>query len=244
MLQLEDTHGNMMEIPLFAAPVGDLARRALLSGFRSAVANAGGIADWTSFRAALRKERRRVERRGLRAAPWQAPTIRELRANAAASSSGGVVAASAGSSPGTGNSSSSSNHQMGSASSPGPGGSSSSMIGSPFSPKNSGVGQRILEVFEVERWSPAAGKWANPFLPGDRGLSWRWVDATGSRQPHLDPSFTQQRSCHTRTGWRHIVTSGPCFATTQVFRAKESPSISPEKSGTHKEGGRGTRARA
>mmetsp|Transcript_151772 Transcript_151772/g.282778 ORF Transcript_151772/g.282778 Transcript_151772/m.282778 type:complete len:108 (-) Transcript_151772:1-324(-) len=22
--------------------------------------------------------------------------------------------------------------------------------------------------------------------------SWRWVDATGSRHPHLDPSFTQQ----------------------------------------------------
>merc|ERR1712139_431319 len=54
------------------------------------------------------------------------------------------------------------------------------------------TGQRVLEVFEVERWSPGTGEWTTAFLPIDRDLSWRWVDATGSRHPHLVQNMARQ----------------------------------------------------
>jgi len=49
----------------------------------------------------------------------------------------------------------------------------------------SGVGERILEVFEVERMAVPSGDWQTPYLPIDRELGFRWVDATGTRHPHL-----------------------------------------------------------
>jgi len=55
-----------------------------------------------------------------------------------------------------------------------------------------GAGQRTLEVFEVERWVPATGEWKTAFLPTDRDLSWRWVDATGCRHPHLDSGLSRK----------------------------------------------------
>jgi len=55
----------------------------------------------------------------------------------------------------------------------------------------SGSGERMLEVFEVERWNFAAGKYETPFLSVDRGLSWRWVDATGCKHPHIIRSYTR-----------------------------------------------------
>mmetsp|Transcript_24774 Transcript_24774/g.77175 ORF Transcript_24774/g.77175 Transcript_24774/m.77175 type:complete len:321 (-) Transcript_24774:263-1225(-) len=47
------------------------------------------------------------------------------------------------------------------------------------------AGHRTTEVYEVERWRIASGRWETPFLPTDRELSWRWVDATGRKHPHL-----------------------------------------------------------
>jgi len=47
-----------------------------------------------------------------------------------------------------------------------------------------GSGQRKLEVFEFERRSPL-GDWGTPNLPTDSELSWRWLDLSGYRHPHL-----------------------------------------------------------
>lgn len=48
-----------------------------------------------------------------------------------------------------------------------------------------GVGERILEVYEVQRRMLTDFEWRAPFLPTDRELGYRWVDATGTRHPHL-----------------------------------------------------------
>ncbi|CAJ1376270.1 unnamed protein product [Effrenium voratum] len=48
-----------------------------------------------------------------------------------------------------------------------------------------GPGQRVLEVFEVERRMPGTSDWQTPFLPTEDDLAWRWVDLRGRRHPHL-----------------------------------------------------------
>jgi len=50
---------------------------------------------------------------------------------------------------------------------------------------SSEAGQITLEVFEIERWMLMANEWQTPCLPTDNHLSWRWVDATGHKHPHL-----------------------------------------------------------
>lgn len=147
ILQLEDSHGNAVDLPLFAAPISDTTREALARGFQSVLTNAGGIADWTSLVSALRAERQTAERHRLESRD----------ASRAASLSG----------PGNG-------HAGNTAAA-------------------AATGQRILEVFEVERWSPTTGEWTTASLPTDKELSWRWVDATGSRHPHLVEGLPRQK---------------------------------------------------
>mmetsp|Transcript_95312 Transcript_95312/g.164624 ORF Transcript_95312/g.164624 Transcript_95312/m.164624 type:complete len:144 (+) Transcript_95312:1-432(+) len=48
-----------------------------------------------------------------------------------------------------------------------------------------GAGQRILEVWELERYRHLTNNWETAFLLTDRESSYRWVDATGHRHPHL-----------------------------------------------------------
>jgi hypothetical protein len=146
ILQLEDTHGNIVDIPLFASPIDTGAREALAAGFRSVLDNAGGIADWANLNEALRKERRKSERE---------------RLYSSQSSTSGAA---------------------GTEHTPGSGGRS----------PGSTAGLRILEVFEVERWDMTMGEWKTPFLPIDRDLSWRWVDATGRKHPHLVQSLPRR----------------------------------------------------
>eukprot|EP00928_Gymnodinium_smaydae_P035591 TRINITY_DN25022_c0_g1_i3.p1 TRINITY_DN25022_c0_g1~~TRINITY_DN25022_c0_g1_i3.p1 ORF type:complete len:427 (-),score=71.42 TRINITY_DN25022_c0_g1_i3:61-1341(-) len=57
-----------------------------------------------------------------------------------------------------------------------------------------GVGERVLEVFEVERLFVPTGEWKTPFMPMDRELSFRWVDATGVRHPHLLPELSCEQT--------------------------------------------------
>eukprot|EP00411_Alexandrium_monilatum_P095797 CAMPEP_0175756702 /NCGR_PEP_ID=MMETSP0097-20121207/64080_1 /TAXON_ID=311494 /ORGANISM="Alexandrium monilatum, Strain CCMP3105" /LENGTH=321 /DNA_ID=CAMNT_0017065853 /DNA_START=1 /DNA_END=963 /DNA_ORIENTATION=- len=60
------------------------------------------------------------------------------------------------------------------------------------------AGYRTLEVYEVERWRMATFNWQTPFLPSDRELSWRWVDATGKRHPHLRRQLSPEEAAHHR----------------------------------------------
>lgn len=59
-----------------------------------------------------------------------------------------------------------------------------------------GAGERVLEVFEVERRTAVSGEWSTPALPVDRDLAYRWVDATGSRHPHLIRGRTSKQCAH------------------------------------------------
>ncbi|CAK0892888.1 unnamed protein product, partial [Prorocentrum cordatum] len=45
------------------------------------------------------------------------------------------------------------------------------------------AGEKVLEFFEVERWRVTSRCWETPFLPMDKGLSFRWVDAAGKKHP-------------------------------------------------------------
>eukprot|EP00929_Paragymnodinium_shiwhaense_P071376 TRINITY_DN36299_c0_g1_i1.p1 TRINITY_DN36299_c0_g1~~TRINITY_DN36299_c0_g1_i1.p1 ORF type:complete len:2567 (+),score=549.68 TRINITY_DN36299_c0_g1_i1:191-7891(+) len=54
-----------------------------------------------------------------------------------------------------------------------------------------GAGKRVLEVFEVER--KLIADWITPYLPIDRELAWRWVDATGTRHPHILKGLSQDQ---------------------------------------------------
>eukprot|EP00927_Polykrikos_kofoidii_P012211 TRINITY_DN1524_c1_g2_i1.p1 TRINITY_DN1524_c1_g2~~TRINITY_DN1524_c1_g2_i1.p1 ORF type:complete len:2559 (+),score=521.14 TRINITY_DN1524_c1_g2_i1:670-7677(+) len=56
-----------------------------------------------------------------------------------------------------------------------------------------GAGERILEVFEVERFSIPKSVWTTAGLPMDTELAFRWVDATGSRHPHLTSGLSAAR---------------------------------------------------
>merc|ERR1719195_1693880 len=47
-----------------------------------------------------------------------------------------------------------------------------------------GSGHRMLEGYEYERRTPL-GEWGTPSLPTDNELSWRWLDSSGYRHPHL-----------------------------------------------------------
>jgi len=60
------------------------------------------------------------------------------------------------------------------------------------------AGKKTLEVFEVERWRLATGTWTTPFLPIDREMCWRWVDATGRKHPHLQQNLKQEESAAKR----------------------------------------------
>jgi hypothetical protein len=144
ILQLEDSLHNIVDLPLFAAPLGAASCEALADGFRSALANAGNVADWTGFKSALRTERQAAAR-------CHFQSIQYVQGGAEASSDA----------DGTGSA-------------------------------WAATGQRVLEVFEVERWSPATGEWTTAFLPIDRDLSWRWVDATGCRHPHMVQHLARQ----------------------------------------------------
>lgn len=180
VLQLEDARRNVIDLPLIAAPIGPSAKEALLSGFRSALGgNAGGIADWAELYAALTAERRQAERAAMAAAAAAATSHRPMRLGTdagASSSAAPAVSPTLGQPPLYG-----ANHGPVGGSAPG------------------GAGQRTLEVFEVERWSPTRAEWVTPFLPADRGLSWRWVDATGVRHPHLDPTMSRREIASQRT---------------------------------------------
>jgi len=48
-----------------------------------------------------------------------------------------------------------------------------------------GSGHRVLEVYEFERKGPLGDCWGTPNLPTDNELSWRWLDSSGYRHPHL-----------------------------------------------------------
>jgi len=51
-----------------------------------------------------------------------------------------------------------------------------------------GVGERILEVFEVERYHNLTSRWKTPFNPVfDKDAGWRWVDTQGRRHGQLIP---------------------------------------------------------
>ena len=65
----------------------------------------------------------------------------------------------------------------------------------------SGAGQRVLEVLEVERWSPGGGEveWWTPWLPTDGELAWRWVDATGVRHPQLERQLPRAEASARKT---------------------------------------------
>jgi len=54
MLQLEDLQGDLIAVPLFAAPLNEASHAALADGFRSALAPPGGLARWAPLGAALR----------------------------------------------------------------------------------------------------------------------------------------------------------------------------------------------
>ena len=41
--------------------------------------------------------------------------------------------------------------------------------------------------------------WRTPFLPTDIELSWRWVEASGSRHPQLQPELTREKAAAERT---------------------------------------------
>jgi len=58
--------------------------------------------------------------------------------------------------------------------------------------RETGVGQRVLEVYELER-RIIGGSWQTPFMPTDGEASWRWVDAAGYRHPHLDKRLRHDR---------------------------------------------------
>uniref|UniRef100_A0A7S1RT27 Peroxin/Ferlin domain-containing protein n=1 Tax=Alexandrium catenella TaxID=2925 RepID=A0A7S1RT27_ALECA len=62
-----------------------------------------------------------------------------------------------------------------------------------------GSGERTLEVLEVERRNPATAEWLTPFLPTDGELSWRWVDATGCKHPHLIQSVSRREASSLRS---------------------------------------------
>lgn len=51
--------------------------------------------------------------------------------------------------------------------------------------EGTGAGQRILVVFEVERYHNLSNTWRTAFHPFDFEASWRWVDASGNRHPYL-----------------------------------------------------------
>lgn len=74
---------------------------------------------------------------------------------------------------------------------------------------STGAGQRVLEVFEVERRVVHSGEWKTPFLPMDRELSFRWVDATGTRHPSLIKGYSCERCA--------ACTTPPCVLST-LFR--------------------------
>lgn len=71
---------------------------------------------------------------------------------------------------------------------------SASMEEADVSLLSTGAGQRILEVFELERYRHLTNTWETAFLPTDRESSYRWVDAAGHRHPHLkvDPKTGKQ----------------------------------------------------
>merc|ERR1712008_296096 len=54
-----------------------------------------------------------------------------------------------------------------------------------------GSGHRMLEVYEFERRSPL-GDWGTPSLPTDNELSWRWLDSSGYRHPHLIQGYSRE----------------------------------------------------
>jgi len=135
VLELEDLRGSCVTLPLFAAPLGEAAREALLEGLRAALAHESRVACWDDLRRALEAQRR---------SGWR-------------------------------------------------------LRGGPEHPRHlaTGSGERTLEVLEVERRNLA--EWQTPFLPTDGELSWRWVDATGCRHPHLIPHLTRRQAASLKT---------------------------------------------
>jgi hypothetical protein len=49
-----------------------------------------------------------------------------------------------------------------------------------------GVGQRVLEVWEVERYHHLSNTWRTAFQPLDGDYRWRWVNAVGKKHPQLE----------------------------------------------------------
>lgn len=155
VIELEDTSGAQMTLPLFASDLGPVARKALADGFLAALESrkAGSketSACWKDFSAAVAAERLAERRRR--------PQSASFGSSSSALGSGA---------------SSTSRHLHGA---------------------RGGVvecrpGQRTLEVLEIERRVLGTSGWKSPFLPTDGELSWRWVDASGCRHPHLIPTL-------------------------------------------------------
>lgn len=56
-----------------------------------------------------------------------------------------------------------------------------------------GAGQRVLEVFEVESFNVVSKEWKTPNWGSmiETETSWRWLDSSGCRHPHLIPGDKQ-----------------------------------------------------
>jgi len=93
----------------------------------------------------------------------------------------------------------------------------------------SGAGQRVLEVFEVERLDVVAQKWRTPFMPLDSDLSWRWLDSSGCRHPHLNSKLTREQAAAQKTP--------PCGLDVNLFKPM-SQWVKDLHVGTDKEGWR------
>eukprot|EP00928_Gymnodinium_smaydae_P033092 TRINITY_DN23802_c0_g1_i1.p1 TRINITY_DN23802_c0_g1~~TRINITY_DN23802_c0_g1_i1.p1 ORF type:complete len:2579 (+),score=671.41 TRINITY_DN23802_c0_g1_i1:541-7737(+) len=95
--------------------------------------------------------------------------------------------------------------------------------------RRSGAGLRVLEVFEVERKLVTTGEWKTPFMPMDREFSYRWVDATGARHPHLDTALTREQAAAAK--------QPPCDLS-DLFEAKSAWTIDVRQGSTDAEGWR------
>jgi len=73
-----------------------------------------------------------------------------------------------------------------------------------------GAGQRVLEVFEVERLDVVTQTWRTPFMPLDNEMSWRWLDSSGYRHPHLNKKLTRDQAAAQR--------SPPCGLDVNLFQ--------------------------
>jgi len=56
------------------------------------------------------------------------------------------------------------------------------------------AGKKIIEVFEVERRLVATNQWMTPYLPTDRELGWRWMNAAYYKHPKIRTELTREQA--------------------------------------------------